>query len=99
VKHKRKPGWKSGGGIGGQEIATAERDQLGRVAITNQQRRVIDAIDAAITENGYPPTMRELSDKFGWSGPSAALCHIRLLERKGWILRSPSQARAMKVVK
>lgn len=83
----------------GQKIETAERDELGRVAITNQQRAVVDAIETSIRDNGWAPTMRELSDRFGWSGPSAAIAHIRYLERKGWLVRMPHQARAMRVVK
>lgn len=98
MKRKRKPGWKSGGGVMGRKIETVERDELGRVAITKQQRKVVEAIDAAIRRNGWPPTMRELSAAFGWSGPSAAIAHIRYLERKGWLVRMPNQARAMRVV-
>lgn len=96
-----KPGWKSGGGlVGGREtIAEAARDQLGRVAITKRQREVVVQISRSIRERGYPPTMRELAESFGWSGPSAAQQQVRILERKGWIVRDRNRARAMRVVK
>lgn len=73
-------------------------DERGRRPLTPRQRVVLDAVKQFIADHGYAPTMRQLSDSFGWSGPAAARHHFMRLERKGWIARVPGAARAISVI-
>ncbi len=40
-----------------------------------------------MNQNGYPPTIREISDHFKFSSPAGALSHIEALQKKGYIER------------
>lgn len=40
------------------------------------------------TGAGMPPTVREIMAKFGMRSPNGAVCHLRSLERKGYIVRA-----------
>lgn len=91
-------GWKSGGGCQGTAIADAPRDAFGRVPLTRRQKAVVAAIRQHVLAHGWAPTCRELSELFGWSGPSAAHQQIAWLVKKGWIERMPGSARALRVV-
>jgi repressor LexA len=51
-----------------------------------------------LRRSGYPPTVRELCARLGFASPNAVSCHLRALERKGHIRRSPQSPRAIEVV-
>ena len=44
------------------------------------------------------PSTREIQEYFGFSSQTAAISHLRALERKGVILRQPGKARALSLV-
>lgn len=95
----KRPGWRSSGGCPrGVSLADGPRDAAGRVLLTQRQRQVLDAIGSHIATHGWPPTLRELADRFGWSGPSAAKQQITWLERKGWLVVGRSMSRAIRIV-
>ncbi|BBJ27784.1 SOS-response repressor and protease LexA [Athalassotoga saccharophila] len=50
-----------------------------------------------MNKNGYPPTIREISDHFGFSSPSGALAHVEAIEKKGYIKRDKA-SRGIKVL-
>ena len=54
-------------------------------AITKRQAEVLDFIQTYRQDNGYPPTRRNITDKFGFRSPNAAEEHLRALDRKGFI--------------
>ena len=54
-------------------------------AITKRQAEVLDFIRTYRQDNGYPPTRRNITDKFGFRSPNAAEEHLRALDRKGFI--------------
>lgn len=54
-------------------------------SITKRQAEVLDFIRTYRHENGYPPTRRNITDKFGFRSPNAAEEHLRALDRKGFI--------------
>lgn len=60
--------------------ATAERPTL-----TMPQQRVYDFIRRRILERGHPPTIREICAEMGFSSPNGVICHLRPLEKKGYI--------------
>jgi repressor LexA len=63
--------------------------------LTPRQREVMDFIQSFTTENGYPPTIREVAGHFGIDY-RAAVDHLRALERKGSLARS-SKSRSIQV--
>ena len=65
--------------------------------LTDRQREVFDYICDVIREESRPPTVREISDHFGFRSPKAASDHLAALERKDYIVRKTSSARNIKV--
>ena len=65
--------------------------------LTDRQREVFDFICEAIREESRPPTVREISEHFGFRSPKAASDHLSALERKDYIVRKNSSARNIKV--
>jgi len=65
--------------------------------LTDRQREVFDFICEAIREESRPPTVREISEHFGFRSPKAASDHLSALERKNYIVRRNSSARNIKV--
>ena len=65
--------------------------------LTARQSDVLAAISEAITENGYPPTVREIGKALSISSV-AAVHHLEALEHKGAIVREPATARGIRIV-
>ena len=70
----------------------APNDQL-----TARQREVFDMIYEKIINRGYGPTVREIADQFGIASPNGVVCHLKALEKKGLIIRSPNKSRAIEL--
>ena len=96
-RRKYKP-WKSGGGRGGTQIEDADRDEAGRVAATNRQLEIVNAIRELTGKQGYPPTVRELQSRFGYASPHGVVCHLRALRRKGWVTWAEGLNRTLRAV-
>jgi repressor LexA len=62
--------------------------------LTGRQREVLEFIQRQQRETGLPPTSREIQSHFRFQSQTAAMNHLRALERKGAIERSPGKARA-----
>ena len=41
--------------------------------------------------------MREIADQFGIASPNGVVCHLKALEKKGLIIRSPNKSRAIEL--
>jgi repressor LexA len=65
--------------------------------LTERQREVYQFIRDLIIGRGYGPTIREIGDQFGFVSPNGVMCHLRALERKGKIKRSPKKSRAIEL--
>lgn len=67
-----------------------------RPILTSRQEEVL----AFIRENAqfYGPTVREIASALSIKSPNGVLCHLRALERKGYVRRDPKKARAVQVV-
>lgn len=61
---------------------------------TNVLRFICTSIDA-----GCPPTIREIGEHFGYASPNGTMCHLRALEKKGWITRRENRACGIRVAK
>ncbi len=60
--------------------------QINEMKITKQQKAVLEVIYNFINKNHYPPTVRDISEKMGFSSPKAASDHIKALDKKGFII-------------
>ena len=65
--------------------------------LTDRQQTVYDMIRSLILKRGYGPTVREIGEHFGIKSPNGVMCHLRALERKGLITRSPNKSRAIEL--
>ena len=63
--------------------------------LTERQRDVLDFIEKALAENGIAPTLREISEAFGFASTASAQKHIALLQRKGFLRREKHQKRGL----
>jgi repressor LexA len=63
--------------------------------LTFRQKQVLEFITRNIDEQGYPPTLREISSEIGTSGTVSALHHLEALERKGYIRREAGSSRGI----
>ena len=66
--------------------------------ITDPQRRTLRELSRFIHEQGFPPTIQELADILGISGPSAR-DQVNQLVRKGYVKREPRKARGLAVLR
>ena len=65
--------------------------------ITERQQQVLDFISDFTTGNGYPPTVREISDHFGIS-IRAVQDHLIALQKKGFLSQAQKRSRSIKVL-
>ncbi len=69
-----------------------------RARLPKRQGQVLDFIEQAIRENGYPPTIREIAFHMGIRSTNGVTDHLKALERKGLITRDLSKSRAIQPV-
>jgi repressor LexA len=62
--------------------------------LTARQQEVLDFIRRQQEQTGCPPSSREIQAYFGFQSQTAAMNHLRALERKGVINRTPGKARS-----
>jgi repressor LexA len=67
--------------------------------LTPRQRQVLDFIASHLDEQGYPPTLREISAEIGTAGTVSALHHLETLERKGYLRRETGSSRGIVLVR
>ncbi len=63
--------------------------------LTKKQQEVYDFIKKASRVTGVIPTTREIQHHFGFASQTAAMNHLRALEKKHVIERLPGKARAI----
>ncbi len=66
--------------------------------LTERQKHVYEFIHDKIVNRGYGPTVREIGEEFNISSPNGVMCHLKALEKKGLIRRSPNKSRAIELV-
>jgi repressor LexA len=64
------------------------------VSLTTRQKEVLDFIRQEQSRTGYSPTSREIQAHFGFGSQTAAMNHLRALEKKRFIVRTPGKARS-----
>lgn len=65
--------------------------------LTEKQERILKMIVDYHAAKGYPPSIREIGDKFGISSLRGVTVHLDALERKGYISRA-STSRSITVI-
>ena len=65
--------------------------------LTTRQQEVFDFVRTFIKERGYPPSVREIGERFGIY-PRAVFDHLKALERKGYLKRRESMSRGLEVL-
>ena len=58
---------------------------------------VYNYIEAYISKNNYPPTIREMCDHLHFDSTSSVVYHLKKLENMGKITRSENKNRAIEV--
>jgi len=76
---------------------------LEQAVLTSKQQEIYAFIRHYITENGYPPAIRDIGRAFDIKSPNGVMCHLKALQKKGYIHRDEKndtqggRARAMTV--
>jgi len=63
--------------------------------LTQRQKELLDFLKSEFTNTGIMPSTREIQAHFGFKSQTAAMGHLRALEKKGVIQRLPGKARAV----
>jgi len=63
--------------------------------LTARQRRILEFINTATHERGYPPTVREIGEAVGLTSSSSVHSQLENLERKGYLHKDPTKPRAI----
>lgn len=65
--------------------------------LTAQQQAVYDFIRECMISRGYGPTVREIGEFMNISSPNGVMCHLRAIEKKGYIHRVANKSRAIEL--
>ncbi len=65
--------------------------------LTKRQAEILNFIRSHIQYSGFPPTISEIQEQFSFKSPNAVQEHLKALERKGQIRRSPNQWRGLEL--
>lgn len=65
--------------------------------LTRRQEEILDFIVARVRDEGFPPTLKEIAERFGLASPNAARDHVLALERKGFLRRTGEKSRALRL--
>jgi repressor LexA len=63
--------------------------------LTNRQQELLDYLRDYHSQTGLMPSTREIQHHFGFASQTAAVSHLRALEKKGVIQRVAGKARAL----
>ena len=63
--------------------------------LTHRQQEILDYLRKSQRQTGIMPSTREIQHAFGFASQTAAMSHLRALERKGVIQRLAGKARAV----
>ncbi|MFM1865273.1 MAG: transcriptional repressor LexA [Actinomycetota bacterium] len=66
--------------------------------LSDRQRRILEVIQEAVRDRGFPPTIREIGEACGLTSPSSVSHQLATLEKKGYLKRDPKSPRAIDVV-
>jgi repressor LexA len=67
--------------------------------LRERQQRILQVIEDAVREQGYPPTVREIGAAVGLCSPASVQGHLSALEAMGYIRRGSAKRRALEIVR
>jgi len=67
--------------------------------LTDRQREILDFINQFLSENGYPPTLREIGKQFQISSTFGVKRHLDALEKKGYLNVESNASRGISLIK
>ena len=67
--------------------------------LTERQMRILDVLERFQSQNGYPPSIREICDKANISYTSVVNYYLNQLEETGYIERDGRVSRGIRLVK
>jgi repressor LexA len=69
-----------------------------REKLTQTQEKALNFLREFLGEKGFPPTLREIASHFGLKGPKGPQKTLHILERKGYIRKTPGGSRAIEIL-
>jgi repressor LexA len=69
-----------------------------RKSLSDKQVAILEMIQRAVSNHGYPPSMREIGDAVGLSSLSSVTHQLNQLELSGYLRRDPNRPRALEVL-
>lgn len=67
--------------------------------LTHRQSEIYRFLQTHIRERGYPPTVREIGQRFGIKSANGVYCHLLPLRKKGFIDWEPTLSRSIRLLK
>jgi len=67
--------------------------------LTKKQSEILQFITKCLQHQGYPPTIREIADKFSFESTGTVRDYLKALTDKGFIKRIPGVSRGLKLIK
>jgi repressor LexA len=65
--------------------------------LTDRQRALLEALERLHRTRGYAPTLRELGEEVGLASVGSVHHHVRVLEQRGLVDRTPGCHRTLQV--
>jgi len=78
--------------------SSPQRHTDGEGSPTSRQMAIYEFIRDKIRSRGFGPTVREIGTAFKIRSPNGVVCHLKALERKGYITRGRNMSRAIELV-
>jgi repressor LexA len=66
--------------------------------LTYRQQQVLNYIQVHQQQKGIVPTLREIARHFSFRSMTAAVDHVRVLQRKGYLAHEPRRARSLRLL-
>lgn len=73
--------------------------RLEKLGLSPRQAEIMYLVFESTRRTGVQPSIRELMERFGMTGPNGIVCHTKALVRKGWIEPSTNQSRALRFLR
>ena len=62
-------------------------------------RRILRFIDQYTKSYGYPPSIRDIGEEFGYASNVAVQYQLKIARENGWLDRTPKRSRSIRVTK
>ena len=70
---------------------------LFKMKLTARQQEILDFLQSVHRKSGIMPSTREIQEHFGFASQTAAVSHLRALEKKGAIIKRDRKARSLQL--